>query len=296
MDLVQQTNFNSIEEEVLYWKNLAQQAVEEKDIVQREYEDYVSDSQQLEKEFEITIEQQDRTTKELKSINNLLQNKIDNLQLKFEQTNRENNLLRVDIDVFKEEKENLAKYIRELEQKNDDLERAQRVVTETVGAIEVSLNSALERNAILESEVDEKECLKEKLQRLADETRDLKQELHVREKDKCPDNERLLNGHAVSLNLDSNRLKVQNETHTPLKQESNLNLKNIDINTINAPLSPASRLLAVNIVGEIIRKVGSLETKLGRCRNCGYNNYKPDNIRTRHSTRGSSPSIQGFTK
>ncbi|KAK4874939.1 hypothetical protein RN001_014299 [Aquatica leii] len=296
MDLVHQTKFNSVEEEVSYWKNLAQQAIEEKESVQREYEDYVSDSQQLEKEFEITIEQQDRATKELKSYNNSLQNKVENLQIKLEQLNRENNVLRGDIDVFKEEKENLAKYIRELEQKNDDLERAQRVVAETVGAIEVSLNSALERNAILESEVDEKECLKEKLQRLADETRDLKQELHVREKDKCPDNERLLNGHAVSLNLDSNRLKVQSEAHTPLKQESNLNLKNIDIHTINAPLSPASRLLAVNIVGEIIRKVGSLETKLGRCRNCGYNNYKPDNIKTRHSTRGSSPSIQGFTK
>ncbi|KAF5271222.1 hypothetical protein FQA39_LY08229 [Lamprigera yunnana] len=269
-----------------------------KENVQREHEDYVSDSQQLEKEYEITIEQQDRTLKDLRSINNMLQNKVDNLQLKLEQTNRENTLLTTDIDIFKEEKENLSKYVRELEQKNDDLERAQRVVAETVGAIEVSLNSALERNAILESEVDEKECLKEKLQRLADETRDLKQELYVREKDKCPDNERLLNGHAVSLNLDSNRLKVHSEAHsTPLKQESNLNLKNIDINTINAPLSPASRLLAVNIVGEIIRKVGSLEAKLGRCRNCGYNNYKSDNIRTRVvSTRGSSPSIQGFTK
>ncbi|XP_031354308.1 nuclear distribution protein nudE homolog 1 isoform X1 [Photinus pyralis] len=296
MALLEHPKFNSLEDEMVYWKDLAQQAVQDKDSVQREYEDYVNDSQQLEKEFEITIEQQERTIKELKSMNNILQTKVDNSQLKMEQTNRENSSLRSDIDIFKEEKEVLSKYIRELEQKNDDLERAQRVVAETVGAIEMSLNSALERNAILESEVDEKECLKEKLQRLADETRDLKQELHVREKEKCPDNDRLINGHAVSLNLDSNRLKAQVEPHSPLKPDSNVNLKNIDINTITAPLSPASRLLAVNIVGEIIRKVGSLETKLGRCRNCGYNNYKPDNMRTRHSTRGSSPSIQGFTK
>ncbi|KAF2903408.1 hypothetical protein ILUMI_02786 [Ignelater luminosus] len=256
MALVQQPTFNSLEEEVSYWKDLAQRVIEEKESVQREYEDYTADSQQLEKEYEIAIEQNERTVKEVKSVNNLLQNKLENLQMKLEQANRENSMLRSDIDILKEEKIQLTKYIRELEQKNDDLERAQRVVTETVGAIEMSLNNALERNAILESEVDEKECLKEKLQRLADETRDLKQELQVREKEKCPDNERAMNGHAMPVGLDSNRLKIENETQTPLKPDSNINLKNIDINTINAPLSPASRLLAINIVSDIIRKVG----------------------------------------
>lgn len=157
--------------------------------------------------------------------------------MKLDQANRENSMLHSDIDVFKHEKEHLSKYIRELEQKNDDLERAQRVVAETVGAIEMSLNSALERNAILEIEVDEKECLKEKLQRLADETRgiltsfrlniflifnliilDLKQELQVREKGKLPDNERGLNGHAVTHSIDSNILKIENDPQTPTKR------------------------------------------------------------------------------
>lgn len=65
----------------------------------------------------------------------------------------------------------LQTFVRELEQKNDDLERAERMVTETAAAIEASLNMAMEKNALLESEVDEKENLKENLQRLADETR-----------------------------------------------------------------------------------------------------------------------------
>lgn len=130
--------------------------------------------------------------------------------------------------------------IRELEQKNDDLERAERTVSETVAAIESALNNAIERNAILESEVDEKETLKEKLQRLVDETRgslfvieslyfyfdkylisDLKQELHV--KDRCPDNERMLNGVTNGVNgvhVDSNRLRVETETQTtPAKRK-----------------------------------------------------------------------------
>lgn len=125
----------------------------------------------------------------------------------------------------------MTRYVRELEQKNDDLERAERVVAESVAAVEASLNMAIERNAILESEVDEKETLKVKLQRLVDETRDLKQELMVKER--APDNERGINGHGPPPTLpppsaiDSNRLRVEMETQTspapsPLKRECNI--------------------------------------------------------------------------
>lgn len=70
-----------------------------------------------------------------------------------------------------EEKDRLKSYTRELEQINDDLERAQRVVTESVTGFEALLNQAYEKNALLEIEVDEKEALQVKLQRLMDETR-----------------------------------------------------------------------------------------------------------------------------
>ena len=39
------------------------------------------------------------------------------------------------------------------------------------------MNSAIERNAFLESELDEKEALKAAVQRMKDETRDLRSEL-----------------------------------------------------------------------------------------------------------------------
>lgn len=58
-----------------------------------------------------------------------------------------------------------------MEQINDDLERAQRVVTESVAGFEGMLNQAYEKNALLEMEVDEKEMLQVKLQRLMDEIR-----------------------------------------------------------------------------------------------------------------------------
>lgn len=45
----------------------------------------------------------------------------------------------------------------------------------SLGEFESKLNEALERNAILESELDEKDELAETVQRLRDEARDLKQ-------------------------------------------------------------------------------------------------------------------------
>lgn len=98
--------------------------------------------------------------------------------------------------------EKLVKYIRELEQKNDDLERTQRFVClmsfvflkcepihnhyfvrylkiiafcramyVSLGEFETKMNLAIERNALLESELDEKESLQAMVQRLKDEAR-----------------------------------------------------------------------------------------------------------------------------
>lgn len=142
-----------------------------KECIQREFDDYTADSQQLEKEYEATIEQHEKTIKDLRATNNKTQNEIESLRLKLEQANKENEALQADVAKLNSEKLQMARYIRELEQKNDDLERSERAIGESIQAIETALNMAIERNAMLESEVDEKESLKEKLQRLADETR-----------------------------------------------------------------------------------------------------------------------------
>lgn len=69
------------------------------------------------------------------------------------------------------ERDYLKNYIRELEQKNDDLERTNRVVSESVSGFEAMLNQAYEKNAMLEMEIDEKEQMQINLQRLMDEAR-----------------------------------------------------------------------------------------------------------------------------
>ncbi|KAH9383582.1 hypothetical protein HPB48_025197 [Haemaphysalis longicornis] len=75
----------------------------------------------------------------------------------------------------------LHTYIRELEQSNDDLERAKRATVASLEEFESKLNQAIERNAFLESELDDKEAMSCMVQRLKDEARDLKQELMIRQ-------------------------------------------------------------------------------------------------------------------
>lgn len=84
---------------------------------------------------------------------------------------REANSYETKVTQLASERDNLKMYIRELEQKNDDLERTNRVVSESVTGFEAMLNQAYERNALLEMEVDEKEQLQINLQRLMDEAR-----------------------------------------------------------------------------------------------------------------------------
>lgn len=70
-------------------------------------------------------------------------------------------------------------YLRRLEQKHDDLERAHRILKESFNDFERMLNKAYEKNALLELEVDEKEVLQEKLQRLMDETRGIHESILI---------------------------------------------------------------------------------------------------------------------
>lgn len=69
------------------------------------------------------------------------------------------------------EHERLREHVRKVEQINDDLERTNRVVQATVSDLEAMLTEAYEKNQLLESEVEDKESLSEKHQRVLDELR-----------------------------------------------------------------------------------------------------------------------------
>ncbi|UYV80014.1 NDEL1 [Cordylochernes scorpioides] len=136
---------------------------------------------------------------------------------------------------------------------------------------------AIERNAFLESELDEKEALAVTVQRLKDEARDLRQELLIQQSSggNKPNNDLK----APPLMVDSNKLS-QSPATSPFKSKTPPAPAPYTPPTHNttsvtsSPLTPVNRISALNIVGDLLRKVGScnalcfqaLESKLASCR------------------------------
>ncbi|XP_072931980.1 nuclear distribution protein nudE-like 1 isoform X2 [Epargyreus clarus] len=245
-----------------YWKKQAKHYEQKANDIQQELDEYTENSAQLEKELEASLLQVEKQNRDLEHQNQRLKNEIDTLRTKLERSQHETNALENELQALKIDKEKQAVYIREIEQKNDDLERGQRVISESVACIETLLNQAYERNAVLESEVDEIENLRVKLQRATDEARDLKQELKVVERiptskkeDVSPSESPQCNGHITNSTRTQVEIETQTSLTTPQKREINGNA-----------MTPSSRVSAINIVGDLLRKVG-LERFL--CRECG---------------------------
>ena len=218
------------------------------------------------------------------------------------------------------------KYIRQLEQLNDDLERTKRATITSLGEFEGRLNSAIERNVLLENELEEKEQLVVTVQRLKDESKELKEELaislqgkncntysdnndlnsslchstnsiltstlshsgerkvkHIQEVNMTIKNNVLVNKCAQEKNslnnsdynnsaINLNKYMKTNNNMPDMAEKHNVNGSIEILNSTIAAMAkngnlPSSRLSALNIVGDILQKVGAMESKLLRYRN-----------------------------
>uniref|UniRef100_UPI001EAF45F7 nuclear distribution protein nudE homolog 1-like n=1 Tax=Oncorhynchus gorbuscha TaxID=8017 RepID=UPI001EAF45F7 len=186
---------------------------------------------------------------------------------------------------------------RELEQANDDLERSKRATIMSLEDFEQRMNHVIERNAFLESELDEKEDLLESVQRLKDEARDLRQELAVQQKqerrpsfavtkesssDKTEDKTSLYTSHsstrppsslhtpppALPPSLLSTPSRPPHPSASPFTTPPPSYSRGDGLS--GASLTTSTRISALNIVGELLRKVGNLESKLASCREFVY--------------------------
>jgi len=226
--------------------------------------------------------------------------------------------LQTELAEIKAIKDQLNKYIRELEQQNDDLERAKRSTLASLEDFEGRMNSAIERNAFLESELDEKESLKAAVQRMKDETRDLRSELKVLTTSdppvsSPPDNDKSL------LQMKMERNNNLNGKSSPDSNKHAAEVSNGEKDMASSPildtppsssktsprhnstLTPSARLSALNIVGDLLRKVGALELKLSSCRNIVKENGAPATPTTttlattadqrRRSSRSATPTL-----
>ncbi|XP_058816473.1 nuclear distribution protein nudE homolog [Topomyia yanbarensis] len=246
----QEKLFTSVEEECLYWKERCLKLKQERNDVQREFDDFTEESRQLEAELEMTVEQQEKKIRDFNQLVSQLRIECESYKRKVTNSENESNKIDADYKQLAKENEKFKVYIRELEQKNDDLERANRVASESVAEFESMLNQAYEKNALLELEVDEKERMQIKLQRLMDEARDLKQELKVRNFTKLEEEDEMPQA-AADNTTDQKTLEVPNDTR-PLASNTNTTanlclsskLENIN-NNINSSKKTDSTIVAL---------------------------------------------------
>ncbi|KAK2160804.1 hypothetical protein LSH36_127g18066 [Paralvinella palmiformis] len=293
--------FSSTEEQLKYWKSEATQYKERYEEVKEELEEFQISSHELEAELEASLEQTDSKNKELTAAKFRLEMELESLRDKFEKqqalSSKQLTELEDELAQVKAHRDELLKYIRSLEQANDDLERAKRATVTSLEDFEMRLNQAIERNAFLESELDEKETLAITVQRLKDEARDLRQELAVQRHPSSPDivkspekNMDKVDSLVQTELIDSNKL-TEELTSTIKTPNATSNIMNT--NSGQTPLTPSARISALNIVGDLLRKVGALETKLASCKNF-VNNQQPRNSKSGATTPLHSPNSAGW--
>nr|XP_057904566.1 nuclear distribution protein nudE homolog 1-like [Doryrhamphus excisus]XP_057904567.1 nuclear distribution protein nudE homolog 1-like [Doryrhamphus excisus]XP_057904568.1 nuclear distribution protein nudE homolog 1-like [Doryrhamphus excisus] len=269
--------FGSLKEELDYWKEQAARHQQSSEEAGEELREFQQMSRDYEAELEAELKVCETRNRELLSSNNRLRMELENYKEKYETQHseacRQISVLEGELAEATSVRDQLHKYIRELEQANDDLERTKRATIMSLDDFELRMNQVIERNAFLESELDEKENLLESVQRLKDEARDLKQELAVQQKQQIPDRSRpTLNGvtREPSSTTTTSAPTAPYPTPpltppaTPARPPSTP--EQTSTRRGESPLTTSARISALNIVGELLRKVGNLESKLALCR------------------------------
>ncbi|GIX83163.1 nuclear distribution protein nudE-like 1-B, partial [Caerostris darwini] len=216
--------------------------------VQQELEEFQEGSRDLESELEVQLTQAETKNKELAAANKQLKGECDRLQTKLNQCHSESSSLREEVQQLQLIRDDLQQYVRKLEQKNDDFERATRASLMSLEDFETRLNQAIERNAFLENELDEKENMAILIQRLKDEARDLKQELSVNETIRSSDMPQ----------TPPKTPETVKETNRFFNENGTLNRARLSRNGTNF-MSNASSIVphsALNILGDLLKKVG----------------------------------------
>ncbi|KAM6913447.1 nuclear distribution protein nudE homolog 1-A-like [Lycodopsis pacificus] len=288
--------FGSLEEELQYWKDQSARQQQSAEEAQEELQEFQQMSRDYEVELEAELKQCEARNRELLSANHHLRMELENYKEKYEtqhsEAHRQISSLEGDLAETTAARDQLHKYIRELEQANDDLERTERATIMSLEDFEQRMNQVIERNAFLESELDEKENLLESVQRLKDEARDLRQELAVQQKQQVQDRKPSLSSairdpssssssSSSSAGLPTPPLtppdkETEDKTTSPSSHRPVVPSSAASADSLGSvsrgeslsgnPLTMSARLSALSIVGELLRKVGKLESKLASCR------------------------------
>jgi hypothetical protein len=175
--------FSSINDELDHYK--AHAAALEATLLETQsaMEEFQVTSRELEEDLERELEQSEKRYKELKSKNEVLKGEVDEWKQKYYQSKSEANVnqtqLQRELDSIKSLQEKFVVKTRELEIDYDDLERTERAAKCSLLDLENKYNKAIERNVILENELEGKNQLIVEVQRLKDELKDVNIELAI---------------------------------------------------------------------------------------------------------------------
>ncbi|CAH8567578.1 unnamed protein product [Schistosoma turkestanicum] len=247
--------FDDPTNEAKYWRQKAEEYRSGMEEAREELEDFQISSRELELELETQLEQLEKRNSELVVMCEKLTVEKDTYRHKAENNqeyvNHEITRLQDELEKSKLDREKMHRYIRELEQLNDDLERSKRATVVTLEDFESRLNQAIERNAFLENELDEKEDLMITVQRLKDEARDLHQELAITRRQPELSSSEVCNGGYTIPTKSVNKI----DTIDSMVQTENSCF-------FNSILTPSVRLSALNMVNSALQRIGQLEMKL----------------------------------
>lgn len=280
--------FKNDSEAISYWKSLAAERQADFDELQEMNTDY-------EREMESQIEKLEKEKNEAQIQHARLSKEFEDYRDRQRQreliTHDEIEKLKEQVAHDTQQKNELMKETRTLEQELDDYANKYRQLHTSYEQSQELLQLEMERNAMLETDVCEKANLHELVQRLRDEKRDLKSEIEVREKlTKRETAKEAIKEDAAPRDLES-RLDVDGvngaaSTRRPLITSSSSlatthptahsiststattssSSPSPSMSSIHSTSSSQSRLSALSIVGDLLRKVGALETKLASCR------------------------------
>jgi len=262
--------FEDKDEAIRYWKQLAEER-------KNDFDELEEMSKELEKDQDRQIEQLENDNKSLKSQVSRLRTELDDLREKHRDRDRtredELQSTKERLQLTQNEKNELAEQVRQLEQAIDDLERKNRQLVESYEQAEELNQIEMERNALLETEISHGEKLKEVIQRLKDEKRDLKSELENKEKkwktlESVEAKVVTPTSTTASASENASHENRQNgfaSNSSPLLSNSS-SLQRMSKSASSHSTSSASRMSALSIVGDLLKKVGALETKLASCR------------------------------
>ncbi|RCH89798.1 NADH:ubiquinone oxidoreductase [Rhizopus azygosporus] len=282
--------FESVQEELDYWRNHAENLESTLQETRAALDEFQVSSRELEEELEKELQTTEKAYNDLKSRCEHYKREAEDWKGKYTESKHEQNITMVqmqrEIDILRATEESFRKKILELELDNDDLERTERAATSSLTDLEMKLNKAIERNAILENEIIAKDNLTEQAQRLRDELNEVNQELSVSRAQAIKQKEMI-----TELESKLQELEKKNRQQEAMNQRSSTpdfdpyNLRQSRVPRTSSASNP------VKMVQDMVGRVRSLEARLQSCRSLvtPLLNPPPSYSSSNYISRPSSP-------